>query len=1097
MADIKTGIVRTQELDATFFQDLAARDAVLWIADDVVDPETNAASIASLVSLPWSSVLSESRSSVFAEELRRRKDDPRLSKQRGYLDLVAVDPSEIAFPARTLPVYFLNGLEGSSDPAESHTLSRQKAFLRRYSMIKRATEQPQRVLVVLSNGNESTIANLVELWDEGFRARVVFVSSKESEFGLLETSFRAHFSISTITGVGDSTESFSDKIVSQYFERLGTDSLRIRIRDRSKNMRVVDVSTAERDEQPILDRYDLITEKELDPILPEDLKDDEIANFFQRSGLEWRPYAAGLPWQRDTKYRQQVIKSLRLAHERGPEQNKVLLLPAEPGSGGTTLMRLYAYEAAKEGYPAIVARPMDFRPDSLELASFLFEMHRLCSKEDSQDSSGLETKRSSVETPVLIAFDAQHWNGKNDLLVPFFKAFERSGRSVVLLIVASDDFIDLIPKEIYDVVDAGITHSISENNVLALGNHLNRFLEPKGTARSDNDWRRFYEMNQPVTGDFGASSSSFWIALEFWLKRQYDLGETIQSWIYKQFKESKIPLKIQREILRIAAATVERIGFPERLLTVPDESEVPASYLLAHARDAAPALGLVRDSSASSRQWAIGHVQIARYLLNLAAVDRQWLAAAGIQDTPSSIALRLDLLKTIACDPLMGQKAYRDLADEFATTILKLDRDGNREFFTEYLRVLSILEAMPERIWETSRVFNHHVAISRRRIASDEQYFPLTHEQKVAQLEGAAEHLNFALERINPSPTDESDLNLLNSLARTYQDLSDLHLKASGPDGKASEYRSLASECVTRAAALNPNNSYVLETSAQDLIKKAELLVKAQPGQAAGYACEALSYLRRAMTLHSASQRQMKLNDLLSQCFHLLSGNEARVKISQLRAKRDPVGIVAFAWLTIHDAVGSAGGTDLASAPVKVLTQAFDILSDIEPGNRSWIDLRLSYDILAIVSPYDFKQQLDLMDAVVVESRRSDLQTRLEHSILLYQVGRSPEGSANFRDLRRELKESEVIVSVPDRMRYLFKVGGEVPEACEAVVTQQHDVRSYAAVRQLHNERIPFIPTQFGKNRMPENSRFTCSITFGHNGPFISPVAKSSGGSHA
>lgn len=71
-------------------------------------------------------------------------------------------------------------------------------------------------------------------------------------------------------------------------------------------------------------------------------------------------------------------------------------------------------------------------------------------------------------------------------------------------------------------------------------------------------------------------------------------------------------------------------------------------------------------------------------------------------------------------------------------------------------------------------------------------------------------------------------------------------------------------------AALNPNNSYVLETSAQDLIKKAELLVKYEPRQAAGYACEALSYLRRAMTLHSAAQRQVKLNDLLSQCFRLL-----------------------------------------------------------------------------------------------------------------------------------------------------------------------------------------------------------------------------------
>ena len=1097
MAKIEPGIVHVNELDATFLQDLASRDALLWMGEGVGDG-SQADSIADLASLPWSSVLSESSSSKFADLLRERKDDLRLSKQRGYLDLVALDPSEIAFPARTLPIYLLNGLEGSSDPAESVSLSRQRGLLRRYSMLKRATEQPSRLLVVLSTGQESTVENLVELWEEGFRARVVFVTTDAGEVERLEDEFRKPFSISALTVVDVPAAEFAQSTVAGYFERLSPESQRIRVRDRGKQMRVVDVSAAERDEQPILDRYDLITESKLDPILPEDLKDEEIAGFFQRSGLDWRPYAAGLPWQRDTKYRQQVLKALRLNHERGPEHNKVLFLPAEPGSGGTTLMRLYAYEAAKEGYPALVAKPVDFRPDSLEVTSYLFEMHRQVAKasETSKDKEG--KVKTHVETPVLLAFDAQHWKGKNDLLVPFFKSFERSGRSVVLLIVATDDFIELIPREIYEVVDAGITHSISENNVLALGNHLNRFLEPKGTDRSESDWKRFYEMNQPTTGDFGASSSSFWIALEFWLKRQYDLGETIQSWIYNQFKTADLSLETQKEILRVAAATVERIGFPERLLKVPSDSEVPASYLLATARDAAPALGLVRDSSAVSRQWAIGHVQIARYLLNLATADRQWLASAGYGEIPNSIAFRLELLRTIACDPLLGQKAFRDLADEFATTILKLDRDGNREFFTEYSRVMSILEDMPERIWETSRLFNHHVAISRRRIASDEQYFPLTFEQKVAQLDGAAEHLQFALERIDASPNDENDLNLLNSLARTYQDLSDLHLRNKSRDGQAEKYRALASECVTRAASLNPNNSYVLETSAQDLIKKAELLVKDEPGQAAGYACEALSYLRRAMTLHSAVQRQIKLNELLSQCFQLLKGDQARIKISQLRAKRDPVGVVAFAWLLIHDSVGTTGGTDLTSVPQSVLENALEILSEIPPGKRSWIDLRLSYDILAIVAPFEFKQQLDLMDAIIVESRRSDLQTRLEHSILLFQVGRAQEGSSDFRDLRRELKESEVIVSVPERLRYLMKVGGNIPEVCDAVVTQhQHDARSYAAVRQLQNERVPFIPAQFGKARMPENSRFRCSITFGHNGPFVSPVAKSSGGSDA
>ena len=104
MSEITQGIVFASELDASFQQERVGRDVVRWIGEDVIEIDGNTGSLAALAALPCSSVLSESSSSQFSQELAKRKDDPKLSKHRGFLDLIAVAPTGIAFPARTLVV---------------------------------------------------------------------------------------------------------------------------------------------------------------------------------------------------------------------------------------------------------------------------------------------------------------------------------------------------------------------------------------------------------------------------------------------------------------------------------------------------------------------------------------------------------------------------------------------------------------------------------------------------------------------------------------------------------------------------------------------------------------------------------------------------------------------------------------------------------------------------------------------------------------------------------------------------------------------------------------------------------------------------------
>lgn len=58
----------------------------------------------------------------------------------------------------------------------------------------------------------------------------------------------------------------------------------------------------------------------------------------------------------------------------GSDANKILYVASESGAGGTTLVRSLAYEAAAEGFPALVARDSFFRPEPTEVEGFLYRV---------------------------------------------------------------------------------------------------------------------------------------------------------------------------------------------------------------------------------------------------------------------------------------------------------------------------------------------------------------------------------------------------------------------------------------------------------------------------------------------------------------------------------------------------------------------------------------------------------------------------------------------------------------------------------------------------------------------------------------------------
>ena len=99
--------------------------------------------------------------------------------------------------------------------------------------------------------------------------------------------------------------------------------------------------------------------------------------------------------------------------------------------------------------------------------------------------------------PWLIVFDVEHWRGREPELRHFIRDLGRRGRPAVVLAVT--------PPRVHEELRVGgrppiavLTHEISMEDAHDLGQHLNRFLDPYGRAKSDAEWQNFWETPPPL-----------------------------------------------------------------------------------------------------------------------------------------------------------------------------------------------------------------------------------------------------------------------------------------------------------------------------------------------------------------------------------------------------------------------------------------------------------------------------------------------------------------------------------------------------------------------------------------------------------------------
>lgn len=1058
-------IIRLDTFPSHLLAHLDARDAAVWVLEPFI-AEAGGELAAQVMKLPWRLVLSESSDPELVRALESAEDvaEP-LVRRRGFVQVIDTNPADVTLPPHCLPVYLLTG----RDPTASR--GGLAAMTRRFTMLDALRRLEVKELVILAGGGTALPRELSDLWTDGLRTLITVVSDATGAQAELEAWREDRSFGATAAFIPAPSAQFCSDFLEAYLSSFATERYVLRIRDDKGEITKIDVTSLDDPEYPLLSNYELLQDADLHPLQPNDLTLDETQGFFQNAGASWRPYAAGMPWRKDDRPLQALRAILRRLDREGAEANRIAYIGSESGAGGTTLMRMLAWTAAQDGYPTLLARSAPFKPKALEIASY---MTRIIS---TQRSLGKEQTERHYEVPWLLVFDHMHWEGRLDELRSFLRELELFGRAVCALVVTGPYTDPILLDNRRFVRVANLSHEVEADDALSLGKHLNKYLAPHGPIRTDEEWRGFYAASAL---DARRGIAAFWIALSFWLQRQFDMKETIQSWIYRQFKEKVQAPDVRRAILDIAALSTERSPLPEALL--PRTVDWPVSQKLEDIRKEVPALALARISREGDRYWVLAHDVIGRYLLNALFYDQEARANSGFADAQSPEHLRFLALRHLSALPALGVNANREIAEEFAVSIFKIDPDhGHANFALFWREVLDALDSMPKNLLATSRSFRHHTAISRRRISKQKETFPMEPAERVALLERAVKDIRYALENIPASTDGEPDINLYNSLSHAYQDLAEEEITVGAPIWRIGQLQALAHEATQRAYRLDPDNSFVTESYARSLISDAFM----HPELAIANAVEVLNIVYAAMARDASGQRHFNLGKLADKAIDLVLENASPSVVAT-----DPtneIDALVRAIYTLASGVARFEGMLLSDFPQPNRVRAEESFAEtILQGNPQAV--RMRYSLRCLNEPRDFPGQLELLQSLQGGSTVFSPQMRLELALLLQQCNRHHEAERLFRELRRLWREGDHYVEVPSRLRWLMTGDGQTARQVSARIMVKGEFRQVVKVREMQDIEVPFRPQEFGQHDFRPGTTIRGLISFSHNGPFLRPT---------
>jgi len=1075
-------IVKSKHISNNTLSNLETRDVALWIRGlDLNNGQLNL--ISNFISLPWRLVMLEGQHEDLCDLLEQSSQvEDSLSRKRGLIQLINSDPSRIELPPRCLPVYLLDGQKGVSQFEKN---------LGRMNMLDNFLRSGVREVIIISGGEKLIPEPFEETWLAGFRANLTIGTDKLSAESEIEDWLENNKEIQVATLIQLSPIELIQDILTEYNRIFPEEKHIIRMRDNRGEVHKVDITSADEIERPLLESFLLIEERNLTTLSPSELTENEFVEFFKNPEQSWRPYAANLPWLRESGAKEVLRKCLQNLELEGADENCIAYIASEAGAGGTTFARALAWSFAREGYPVLIAKSYPFNPEALPVFNYLMHVHRIfidqldkidrneIRHETSKDNTkkGIAEHEHHYETPWIIVFDTLHWVNRDAELTEFRNMLSQYGRPVCILVVTGSSLgLSFRGNPIYKKV-AELHHTISMTEARNLGQHLNEYLHYYGKERSETQWDRFYEEH---TLKCAGGIASFWVTLSFWIQGQYDLSESIQDWIYRTFSEQDDDPAIQYAILLIAAMSSERFPLPQSLLPK-SKDQWPVWVHLEDRANTLSRLGLTQVEALGERAWALIHDILGRLLINAFYYDFTKREAMGFSDAVNPEHLRFQILRRLSTNKLLGERSYISIGEDFATEIFKIDPDHGKNSFSLFWReVLEALDEMPQPLRDNSRLFRHHTSISRRRISKLESMaYYIEDSDRIQLLEKAIYDIKYALNEITFRSGSETDLNLLNSLSHAYFDLSEVYSRLGVPEIQIENLKELANEAARRAYRESPNNSFVMETYIQNLLRNAMYT----PTKAIENCLEALGILYSALS--NEYYRTSHLIRLSDQALDLLVQQTPSECLTP--TPKNSIDVLVQTWKILANGRQQSSEWSLADVSLENQKIALEYLSN--PVGRGNLQiLRLRFDLLCNCFPYSFEEQIDVLEPLYLSNIWIAPQTQLEYAILLFQVGRSNPGEKIFRSLRRLWRESEHFVHVPERLRWLRNVGKE-PLIVHATIGSELDTRPFAIVREFGNARVPIRPEEHGLINPSPGLTFSCYVSFTINGPFLRPLS--------
>jgi hypothetical protein len=401
-----------------------------------------------------------------------------------------------------------------------------------------------------------------------------------------------------------------------------------------------------------------------------------------------------------------------------------------------------------------------------------------------------------------------------------------------------------------------------------------------------------------------------------------------------------------------------------------------------------------------------------------------------------------------------------------------------------------MLEDAPDALWDTSQVFNHHLAKARRHLANDPpSVTEWTLDARIEQLALAESHLDDALHNITPASEEhrESELNLLVSLAITL----DVHARLedeAGRDDEAARLRDRSEQAFQQAQRVDADNSYVLENYARFKLLRARLL---PPGrERTGLIVEAISYLELERDLDDIGRRDLPTLEELGRAYSMIEDDGGTAYLGKLAAMGSEAAHVALAKLFLRRAMVEDKNAEVA------FDEAEETLLKVSAQNATWRTYLTLYQIVSRRRPNDFLRRLELLEALESDGDFAwPQQIRLEYAILLFQAGEArsrAHGAEVFKTLRDELPSRSSAVRVPKELRYLRDpaTGFEKPLKTFVVVktADESERYSWAIPAGWKNQAVVYRALRFPRDVIRRGAELDCLILFTNFGPQAVPL---------